>query len=74
VDAIFVNHHYGDHLHKPTLLTFNPSIPVFTTTEGALTIKKLNHFNTVINYADLSPDTYTGDWTTLHPSPLLPPT
>lgn len=73
VDAIFVNLHYGDHLHKPTLLTFDPSIPVFTTTEGALIINKLNHFNTVITYADLSPDTFTGDWTTLHPSPLLPP-
>jgi hypothetical protein len=73
VDAIFVNLHYGDHLHKPTLLTFDPSTPVFTTTEGALTINKLTHFNTVIKYADLSPDSYTGDWTTLHPSPVLPP-
>ncbi|KAG9206368.1 hypothetical protein G6514_005095 [Epicoccum nigrum] len=73
VDAIFVNLHYGDHLHKPTLLTFDSSIPVFTTTEGALAIKKLNHFDTVTKYADLKPDTYTGDWTTLHPSPMLPP-
>lgn len=73
VDAIFVNLHYGDHLHKPTLLTFHPSIPVFTITEGVHAMKKLNHFDTVVKYADLEPDTYTGDWTTLHPSPHLPP-
>ncbi|KAH7407072.1 hypothetical protein DE146DRAFT_418499 [Phaeosphaeria sp. MPI-PUGE-AT-0046c] len=72
VDAIFVNFHYGDHLHTPTLLTFPSSVPVFTTAEGALAIKKLNHFDTITTYKDLEQDTFTGDWTTLHPSPILP--
>ena len=72
IDAIFINFHYNDHLHKPTLLTFNPSIPVFTTADGAPIIKSLRHFDTIVTYSDLNPDTFSGDWTTLHPSPLLP--
>lgn len=73
VDAILLNLHYGDHLHTPTLLTFPSSIPVLTTTEGALVVKKLNHFNTIATYADLEPKTSTIDWTTLHPGPLVLP-
>jgi L-ascorbate metabolism protein UlaG (beta-lactamase superfamily) len=61
VDAIFVNLHYRDHLHTPTLLTFPSSVPVFTTLEGALTIKKLNHFDTITTYTDLELDTFTSD-------------
>ena len=72
VDAILVNLNYGDHLHTPTLLTFSSSVPVFTTPEGALIIKKLNHFETITTYKDLEQDTFTGDWMTLHPSPILP--
>ncbi|KAF9692581.1 hypothetical protein EKO04_009377 [Ascochyta lentis] len=72
IDAIFMNFHYGDHLHVPTLLTLNPTIPVFATLEGAAIIKKLNHFDRVITYKDLDTETFNGDWTTLHPDPLLP--
>lgn len=72
VDAILLNLHYGDHLHVPTLLTFRPSIPVLATTEGAAIVKKLGHFDTITTYADLEADTFTGDWTTLHPGAPLP--
>lgn len=74
IDAILLNFHYGDHLHVPTLLTFSPSIPVFTTTEGALTLNPLNHFTTITTYSDLSPSPSPSPiaWQTLHPSPVLP--
>lgn len=72
VDAIFMNFHYGDHLHVPTLLTFDPSIPVFATVEGAAIIKKLNHFDRVVTYKDADPDTFNGYWTSLHPGDPLP--
>ncbi|KAJ8111017.1 hypothetical protein OPT61_g6284 [Boeremia exigua] len=72
LDAIFINLHYGDHLHEPTLLTFRSSIPVFTTTEGAAVVKKMGHFATVKTYADIDPATFTGHWTALHPGAPLP--
>jgi hypothetical protein len=72
IDAIFINFHYSDHLHAPTLRTFKPSIPVFATIESAQDLRKLNHFDTIITYRDLNPDSFTGDWTTLHPGLPLP--
>ena len=73
IDAIFQNFHYGDHLHKPTLATFNSSIPVFAASEGAVILRKWGHFDQVIQYKDLNPDSFDGDWTTLHPGSPLPP-
>ncbi|KAJ4984483.1 hypothetical protein SVAN01_10035 [Stagonosporopsis vannaccii] len=72
VDAILLNLHYGDHLHAPTLLTFLPSIPIFTTMEGAAVVKKLGHFDTIVTYADLETDVFDGDWATLHAGAPLP--
>lgn len=72
VDAILINFHYGDHLHLPTLLTFDPQIPVFTTSDGAPIISKLNHFANVTTYPDLPP-TFSGDWTAHINTPGLPP-
>jgi hypothetical protein len=71
IDAILINFHYGDHLHVPTLLTFSSSIPVFTTTDGAPIIEKLNHFNTIATYTDL-PASFLGTWNSLPRPPLLP--
>ncbi|KZM23026.1 uncharacterized protein EKO05_0008410 [Ascochyta rabiei] len=72
IDAVFMNFHYGDHLHVPTLLTFNPTITVFATVEAAAIIKKLNHFDNTVTYKDLDSKTFNGDWTNLHPGRLLP--
>ncbi|KAF2441788.1 hypothetical protein P171DRAFT_475226 [Karstenula rhodostoma CBS 690.94] len=71
IDAIHLSFHYGDHLHVPTLLTFDPSIPVFTTTDGAPIIRKSNHFTSITAYADLDP-TFTGDWSAIRRAPGLP--
>jgi hypothetical protein len=72
IDAILINFHYGDHLHAPTLLTFDTRIPVFTTSDGAPIISKLNHFANVTTYPDLSPS-FSGDWSTHITIPGLPP-
>ncbi|KAF3039980.1 hypothetical protein E8E11_005125 [Didymella keratinophila] len=72
VDAILINFHYGDHLHGPTLLTFDPQVPVFTTSDGAPIISKLNHFANVTTYSDLPP-TFSGDWSAHITIPGLPP-
>ncbi|KAH7138490.1 hypothetical protein B0J11DRAFT_16637 [Dendryphion nanum] len=70
IDAIFI-HFYGiDHLHGPTLLTFDPKIPVFVTPEGGKGIHDLNHFETVRITSDVKPD--SKDWKTLHPGAPLP--
>ncbi|KAF3034687.1 hypothetical protein E8E12_004549 [Didymella heteroderae] len=71
LDAILINFHYGDHLHVPTLLTFDPRIPVFATPGGAPFISKLNHFANVIAYPDLSPS-FKGDWSAHVNTPGLP--
>jgi hypothetical protein len=71
IDALLINFHYGDHLHAPTLLTFNPRILVFTTTDGSPIIEKLKHFESVTTYSDLDPS-FTGDWSTCSNIPGLP--
>lgn len=72
IDAIVINFHYGDHLHAPTLLTFDPQIPIFTTSDGAPIISKLNHFANITTYPDLSPN-FLGDWSAYVTIPGLPP-
>lgn len=59
IDGILLNFHYGDHMHKPTLLTFDSSIPVFTTTDAAPLLKRFNHFTSITTYPDLDA-TFTG--------------
>ncbi|KAL6702454.1 hypothetical protein ACN47E_001845 [Coniothyrium glycines] len=73
IDAISINLHYPDHMHKPTLLTFAPSIPVLATPEAATLIRSWNHFTSITQTKDLDPASFTGDWTTLHPGAPLPP-
>ncbi|KAI4673389.1 uncharacterized protein J4E88_009002 [Alternaria novae-zelandiae] len=72
IDAIFIRFHYDDHLHKPTLLTFASSIPVFATTEASAIIRGWNHFDNIITTRDLEPGIFNGDWTSLHPGSPLP--
>lgn len=72
IDLISMNFHYSDHLHKPTLLTFNSSIPVLATSEAAAVIKPWKHFTHIITSKDIDPSSFTGDWTTLHPGSPLP--
>ncbi|KAH6879315.1 hypothetical protein BKA58DRAFT_379034 [Alternaria rosae] len=72
IDAIFIRFHYDDHLHKPTLLTFASSIPVFATPEASVIIRDWNHFDNIITTRDLEPGIFDGDWTSLHPGSPLP--
>ncbi|KAI4647668.1 hypothetical protein J4E93_004078 [Alternaria ventricosa] len=72
VDAIFIRFQYDDHLHKPTMLTFASSIPVFATTEASAIIRGWNHFDNIITTRDLEPGIFDGDWTSLHPGSPLP--
>jgi hypothetical protein len=72
IDAIFLGFHYLDHIHKPTLLTFDPSIPVIASREAQATIKPWDHFSQILTIPSLDgqakswrdPDTHPG-----HPFP-----
>lgn len=59
VDAIFIKVHLLDHLHPPTLGTFDKRIPVFATAEAAPIIRGWGHFENVINFRDYK--RYDGD-------------
>jgi hypothetical protein len=70
VDAIFVNLEEIDHLHEPTLRSFNNKIPVFAAQKASAIIQKWGYFDKVVTYNDLKPA--VGDWKTLHPGVPLP--
>ncbi|KAH9896151.1 hypothetical protein F4778DRAFT_745307 [Xylariomycetidae sp. FL2044] len=70
VDAIFVSIKITDHMHEPTLRTFNPTIPVFASPDSAPTINSWKHFDTVVVQQDMKPG--SGLWQDLHPGTLLP--
>ena len=70
LDAIFIGFHYTDHMHKPTLCTFDKTIPVFAVSEAAGTIRTWDHFRTVIVTHDL--DSANGNWHEFHPGAPLP--
>lgn len=59
VDAIFIKLHLLDHLHQPTLETFDKRIPVFATAQAAPTIRGWGHFDTVVETRDYK--RYNGD-------------
>lgn len=52
VDAIFITLHLLDHLHRPTLETFDGRVPVFATAQAAATIRGWGHFDTVVETRD----------------------
>lgn len=73
VDAIFIHFHYLDHLHKSSLVTFDPTIPVYATPVAAVTIRAWQHFDSVTTTRDLDPKTAReGGWQALHPGGSLP--
>ena len=70
IDAIIVNIDAVDHLHEPTLRTFDPSIPVFAPSEPSKKISGWKYFKTVVTHRDAIPG--DGDWRALHPGSPLP--
>ena len=70
IDAILLNLHGPDHLHEPTLRTFNPSIPIFASPTPANEIKAWKYFKTVVTTKDIVPG--DGNWNALHPGAPLP--
>ncbi|KAJ9145134.1 hypothetical protein NKR23_g5550 [Pleurostoma richardsiae] len=75
INAIFINHHNTDHMHKETLETFDSRIPVFATPETADTIRRWRHFDSVTATHTIDPSHRAGSkgWQQLHPGPPLPP-
>lgn len=71
IDAILINFHYLDHLHPPTLRTFDPDIPVVASLQAAPEVRKMAHFTKVATFRDLPPG--HSDWKSLHPGDVLPP-
>ncbi|KAF4445553.1 hypothetical protein F53441_10721 [Fusarium austroafricanum] len=67
IDAILLSFHYLDHIHKPTLLTFDPRIPVIATPEAAAIIKPWSHFTTISLSHDLDSPTTVWKSPDLHP-------
>lgn len=59
VDAIFIKVHLLDHLHRPTLKSFDKRVRVFATAEAAPIIRGWGHFENVINFRDYK--RYGGD-------------
>lgn len=71
LDAIFLNFHYLDHMHQPTLLTFDRKIPVFATKEAYPTVSSWGHFERVVLQQDFEPD-MDGGWQSAHPGSPMP--
>jgi len=69
IDAIFVNFHLTDHLHKETLHSFRRDIPVFATQEAAAIIRPWNYFHQLTETRDFDPS-HTQTWQSLHPEGL----
>ncbi|KAJ0115017.1 hypothetical protein J7T55_001424 [Diaporthe amygdali] len=59
LDAILIKLHVIDHLNRPTLETFDRSIPVFATAQAAPTIRGWGHFDRVVETRDYK--RYSGD-------------
>ncbi|KAI0547087.1 hypothetical protein F4679DRAFT_555293 [Xylaria curta] len=71
LDAICVSFYYPDHMHEPTLRTFDASIPVFAAKEAAVIIQSWDYFTTVVPTHDLVQG--MADWRSgTHPDPSLP--
>ena len=70
VDAIIVAHTNEDHMHRETLVTFSPSIPVFTGPGVSQKITEWNYFELVIDMGTFG--TGVPSWRENHPGPPLP--
>lgn len=71
LDAIIISFHYLDHVHQPTLLTFDPRIPVFAADKAHQMISSWGHFHRVVLQKDYKPD-LEGGWQSAHPGGPLP--
>ncbi|KZL68382.1 hypothetical protein CI238_00255 [Colletotrichum incanum] len=61
LDAVLVTHTNTDHLHEPTLRTFDPSINLFAVEDAAAVISAMKHFQKV----SIVPDFVRGEkWPT----------
>ncbi|QPC76867.1 hypothetical protein HYE68_007619 [Fusarium pseudograminearum] len=70
IDVIILAFHYLDHVHEPTLRTFDPNIPVVATPEAAAVIRPWNHFKTISLSHDLDSSAKTWRSPELHPDYL----
>jgi hypothetical protein len=70
IDVIILAFHYLDHVHEPTLRTFNPNIPVIATPEAASIIRPWDHFKTICLSHDLVSSAKTWRSPELHPDHL----
>lgn len=72
VGAVFISLSLSDHMHEPTLRSFDSRIPVVAVSEAAKVIEGWGHFDTVLATQDLGP-TRAESWEVVHPGPPLPP-
>ncbi|KAF2484107.1 hypothetical protein BDY17DRAFT_322981 [Neohortaea acidophila] len=70
LDAILMGFHYADHLHEPTLRTFDKRTPVIASCEAAKKIRTLSHFDTISEMTDFSSDARSWNTAELHPDAL----
>ena len=68
LDIILLSLDQSDHVHEPTLRTFNKHIPVVATTAGAKAVKALDHFESVSLIPSL--DSSATTWQAQHPDAL----
>ncbi|KAJ4267246.1 hypothetical protein NW762_003349 [Fusarium torreyae] len=71
IDVIMLAFHFVDHVHEPTLRTFDLDIPVIATPEAAAIIRPWNHFKTICLSHDLDSSAKTWRSKDLH-AELLP--
>ena len=72
IDAILLGFHYLDHVHEPTLRTFDKRIPVIATPEAAAIVEPWGHFDTIRRISNFTADASTWRDTALHPGAPLP--
>ena len=70
VDAIIVGHTNDDHMDRETLITFRPSIPVFTGPGVSKKIAEWNHFEHLVDMATFGSG--SSSWRTNHSGSPLP--
>ncbi|RDW78265.1 hypothetical protein BP5796_06117 [Coleophoma crateriformis] len=70
LDAVLVSHRAPDHTNIITLLSIDPTVPVFTSRNAFSTVKDLKHFDNVFQIPDFGEDGIF-DWR-VRPEPEYP--